>query len=247
VYFTAARVFDTEFSKKVNLKDVDLGREYTVISNKLSEGIECAESDIKTYYHAYQHNLKCLLYNYGETLFYVHNETLVLFAPLEKYIEIDEINNLVYAEQSGVPFKYLQVEEIAESDAIFPNLIEEASKYLYSDLIEIQELKSMDKPILAKPANYAILVTEHRDYWAYLYEALNMPFLLDNGDTWKFYVCQQGEFPSSEELVHLKAIVIPGCDDSPLDTSIPIKSKYHASDSYICETKNFSKYFEINL
>ena len=59
---------------------------------------------------------------------------------------------------------------------------------------------------------------DERDHYRGVYEALFAGNLLSSGkEKWAFYKAYNMEFPSEEELKHLKGIVFPGSKHSVYD------------------------------
>ena len=58
--------------------------------------------------------------------------------------------------------------------------------------------------------DYAILLTEPRESWIALYEAMFLPHFLDENENWEFYHTNEGEFPTTDDLQTLKGIIIAG-------------------------------------
>lgn len=59
-------------------------------------------------------------------------------------------------------------------------------------------------------ADYAILLCDEREHVQLSYEVLFMGQLIDSNEKWRAYKAYDFEFPSSEELKHLKGVIIPG-------------------------------------
>jgi GMP synthase-like glutamine amidotransferase len=59
-------------------------------------------------------------------------------------------------------------------------------------------------------ADYAIILCDEREHVKLSYEVLFMGHLVDSNERWAFYKAYDFEFPSTEELKHLKAIILPG-------------------------------------
>ena len=65
--------------------------------------------------------------------------------------------------------------------------------------------------------DYALFCTDPREVWMYFGDGLFIPQLIENDMKWKTYHCFDYEFPTEEELNHLKGIVIPGNTDNVHD------------------------------
>jgi len=75
-----------------------------------------------------------------------------------------------------------------------------------------------------------MIICEDETDWKYIYQALFMGQLMDNGDEkWQFFFGFNHELPSEEDLKSLKAIIIPGSSHSV----------YNATVSWIPHLKDF--------
>jgi len=68
--------------------------------------------------------------------------------------------------------------------------------------------------------HYAILNCEADPAWSNYYEALYIGYLKNKGETWTTYKVYENEFPSEEELIKIKGVVIGGSEWSVYDTTI---------------------------
>lgn len=64
---------------------------------------------------------------------------------------------------------------------------------------------------------YALILTDERDTVKLSYETLFLGQVLDSGDSWAVYKAFDFEFPSAEELKHLKGIIFPGSKNAVYD------------------------------
>jgi len=61
---------------------------------------------------------------------------------------------------------------------------------------------------------------DERDCCELLVEMLFMGQLVDSNERWAYYKAFEGQFPTEEELVHLKGIIFPGSKHSVYDDSV---------------------------
>lgn len=64
---------------------------------------------------------------------------------------------------------------------------------------------------------YALILADEREIVQLTYEMLFMGQCLDSGERWAVYKAFDFEFPSAEELKHLKGIIFPGSKNAVYD------------------------------
>jgi GMP synthase-like glutamine amidotransferase len=188
-----------------------------------------------------------------------YGETFTIFLPLRK----ESLDKFVNGEScTSTPekrvYRWMELSQF-EEDKTLQFAEEKHHKIFVENLIELQavqtrhieylhELEEYKKKIdegesvqelveyIPPLPDFAILYTDPRSVWRYHYSALYIPELYDDGETWKTYHGFDGDFPTEEELNHLKGIIIPGNPDNPLDESLEYLNTSKAFLAKIYET-----------
>ncbi len=73
-----------------------------------------------------------------------------------------------------------------------------------------------------KTSEYAVMISDDRDHVRYTCEGLFAGVLFEESlEKWSYYKVFDLEFPSDEELSHMKGIIFPGSKYSVYDTTVP--------------------------
>ena len=133
------------------------------------------------------------------------------FVDTIQWVELDSIIKEALGEldvtQPGcfVPSNYL-------SSFDFEIITQNAHKLLDSQLQALPNFSDFqdELPKSSKGPDYCIILLEPRENWIALYEAMLLPYFIEEGETWEFYQGHQGEFPTTEDLSTLKGIIVSG-------------------------------------
>ncbi|CDW71898.1 UNKNOWN [Stylonychia lemnae] len=216
---TACLCVGSELENLSNYSEIE--KRLREISSKYSSENDILLQNMKKM-HEIMHTL---FYQQSHSVIEIIGESHVAFFYPLAYFKPDMMNK-VFAESekfSDLSLQWIPLKLVADPDfnqkyitAFDLQVIAQCSEKLILNLIDEHQEEEFHYP------EYATLICDERDHVKFTVEGL-IGLLLSEGskERWAHYKAYDLEFPSENELKHLKAIIFPGSKYSAYDNSIP--------------------------